>query len=130
VFWPIKAILRWRYDQTFPLMGRAAALYRGTRIVALFDLLFFVALTGFFSYALSDHLEFMNAKNDWILRLIQVLGLIGTIGVFVPVLNAVQAFNGGHRPWTKITDVLVAAACVLSAWYAISAHALTVSLNY
>ncbi|MEI9931289.1 MAG: serine hydrolase domain-containing protein [Rhizomicrobium sp.] len=40
VFWPIKAILRWRYSSPFPLKGRDATLYRLTRVVALIDLVF------------------------------------------------------------------------------------------
>ena len=61
VFWPIKAILRWRYDASFPLSGRAATLYRLTRLAALCDLILFVGVLGFFTYAGNNHLELFSS---------------------------------------------------------------------
>ena len=131
LFWPIKAILRWRYNTRFDLVGRSATLYRATRLVALCDLILFLGFLGFFSYALNNHLEFLSTRYDWLLRIIQLFGVLGTIGAVVAVWNAGMAFADPRRPWwTKFTDVLLAAACVLAAWYAISEHLLTWSLNY
>jgi hypothetical protein len=51
--------------------------------------------------------------------------------VVFPLLNVRQAFGDSGRPWwTRLTDVLVAAACVLSIWYAFSLHFLSLGLNY
>lgn len=132
IFWPVKAILRWRYGTRFPLEGSAAMLYRLTRIVALCDVVLFGGLLGWFGYAADNHLELLNASYDWVLRIVQLIGLAGTIGVIAPVLNAVEAFRGGKgRPWwTKGTDVLVASAAILSVWYVLSQHILTLNLNY
>jgi hypothetical protein len=131
IFWPIKAILRWRYGTRFALEGRAATLYRLTRIVALCDVILFAGVLGYFAYAADNHLELLSNSYDWLLRILQLIGLIGTIGVIAVVLNAGESFRDGSRPWwTKATDVLVAVAAVLSAWYAISQHLLTWRLNY
>ncbi len=131
IFWPIKAILRWRYSEPFKLEGREAMLYRLTRVVAFCDLALFVGVLGYFTVALDNHLELLSGSYDWVIRIIQVVGLAGAIGFFVPVLNAVASFGDSGRPWwTKGTDTLVALACVLSTWYAFSQHLLTWSLNY
>jgi CubicO group peptidase (beta-lactamase class C family) len=131
MFWPIKAVLRWRYGEAFSLAGREAMLYRLTRVVALCDLVLFCGVLEFFDYAESGHLELMTPAYDWVLRIIQIVGLVGTIGVVVPLLNVVAAFGNAARPWwTKGTDVLIALACVLSVWFAFSQHLLTWSLNY
>jgi hypothetical protein len=131
IFWPVKAILRWRYGTSFPLEGNAAFLYRMTRITALCDLVLFVGVLGFFSYALQGHLELITSSYDWILRILQLFGLAGTVGAIAAVMNAVSSLGGNDQPWwTKVTDVLIAVACLLSAWYAISLHLLSLSLNY
>ncbi|HUO91604.1 MAG TPA: serine hydrolase domain-containing protein [Rhizomicrobium sp.] len=131
IFWPIKAILRWRYEASFPLSGRAATLYRLTRLTALCDLVLFGGVLGFFIYAGDNHLEFFSASHDWLLRIFQAFGLLGAIGTIAAVMNVFEAFGGGNRPWwTKITDVLIAIACILSVWYAFSQHLLVWSLNY
>jgi len=131
LFWPIKAILRWRYDARFPLEDTGAMLYRLTRVVAFCDLVLFGGLLGFFTYAGNNHLELFSASYDWVLRILQVFGLVGAIGAIIAVLNAVTAVGDSDRPWwTRATEVLLALACVLIAWYAVSLHLLTWNLNY
>jgi hypothetical protein len=131
IFWPIKAILRWRHGTRFAFEGREAMLYRLTRVVALCDLVLFCGVLGYFTIALNNHLEFLSTSHDWIIRIIQIVGLVGTVGVVAPLLNVGEAFGNAKRPWwTKGTDVLIALACVLSVWYAFSEHLLTWSLNY
>jgi CubicO group peptidase (beta-lactamase class C family) len=131
LFWPLKAILRWRYGAPFGLQGGAATLYRLTRVVALCDLTLFVGVLAWLTIALNNHLELLGANYDWVLRTFQAAGLIGAVGVFAPVLNAFEAFRDTDRVWwTKATDGLLAAACILSVWYAFSEHLLTVGLNF
>lgn len=131
LFWPIKAILRWRYRAPFALKGQAATLYRLARIAALCDVIMYAGGLAFFSYASDNHLELLSTSYDWVLRTLQVFGLIGVIGTIAVVLNARESFRDGSRPWwTKMTDVLVAVAAVLSVWYMFSQHLLTLNLNY
>jgi hypothetical protein len=131
VFWPIKAILRWRYDSPFPLTGRAAMLYRLTRIVCLCNLVLFGGMLGWLTYAGNNHLELLSASHDWVLRTFQGFGVVGTIGVIAPLLNAREAAGDPARPWwTKGTDILIAVACVLSVWYAITQHLFSINLNF
>ncbi len=133
LFWPIKAILRWRYDTSFPLSGRAATLYRLTRLAALCDLVLFIGVLAYFTYAGNGHLELFSTSHDWMLRIFQFFGLLGVIGTIPAVMNAVSAIGGSsdeHPWWTKFTDVLIALACLLATWYAFSAHLLVWSLNF
>jgi hypothetical protein len=133
VFWPVKAILRWRYDTSFPLTGRAATLYRLTRLAALCDLILFIGVLGFLTYAGNNHLELFSSSYDWVLRIFQLFGLLGVIGTIPAVMNAAVSVGGSseeHPWWTKFTDVLIALACLLAAWYAVSEHLLVWSLNF
>jgi CubicO group peptidase (beta-lactamase class C family) len=130
LFWPVKAILRWRYDRSFELSGWPATTYRFTRIVALIDRAFWGGWIGFVAYA-SDHLEYLGPKSDIFLRGFQILGILGTIGVIFPLSELVVALPDRSRPWwTKVTDVLIAVACVATVWYAFTQHLLSVGLNY
>jgi CubicO group peptidase (beta-lactamase class C family) len=133
IFWPVKAILRWRYDTSFPLSGSAATLYRLTRLAALCDLILFIGVLGFFTYAGNNHLELFSSSYDWVLRILQLFGLLGAIGAIAAVMNAVVAIGGSsedHPWWTKFTDVLIALACLLATWFAFTQHLLVWSLNF
>lgn len=130
VFWPIKAVLRWRYDRPFDLAGRAATLYRLTRVVALVDVVF---LCGYFAAMLygAEHLDFFDPSNDWIFLSLQVLGVIGIAGAAVVVYGFLLGLGDGARPWwTKLTDFLLAVASVAMIWFAWTLNLVNFHLNY
>jgi len=129
LFWPIKAILRWRYGSPFPLSGRAAMLYRLSRVVALIDLAFLVGWIAFLTYG-SSNVQAMDAAFDPVLRGLQVLGLIGVAGTVFPVYQAATAWRSPQPWWTKLTDVLLVLACLSLIWFIVSLKLITVGLNY
>jgi CubicO group peptidase (beta-lactamase class C family) len=129
-FWPIKAVLRWRYASPFPYSGRAAMVYRLTRVVALIDLVF---LSGFFAALINgaEHLAFFDPANDWVFLSLEALGIIAILGTVVPLYELKLAFGDGTRPWwTKLTDLLVALAAVATIWFAVTLHLVNFHLNY
>lgn len=130
IFWPVKAILRWRYGSPFELSGSAAMLYRLTRVVVLADLIFLGGWLAFLAYG-TMHLEFLGPKSDIFIRALQAVGVVGVIGAIIPLLQlGTSLADGDRRWWTKVTDVLIAVACVATVWFAFTQHLLTVSLNY
>jgi CubicO group peptidase (beta-lactamase class C family) len=130
VFWPIKAVLRWRYDNPFPLRGRAAAVYRLARVAALIDLVFI----GGFVAALAqggEHLEFFDTPNDWIFLSLEVLGVIAILGTIFPLYELRLALADPMRPWwTKLSDALLALAALAVVWFAFSLNLVNFHLNY
>ena len=130
VFWPVKAVLRWRYDSPFPLEGRAATVYRLTRIVALIDLVFLGGYFGALAYG-SEHLDFFDTSADWLFLALQVLGVIGIVGTLVPLYELRLALADGERPWwTKVTDACIALACLATVWFAFTINLVNFHLNY
>jgi CubicO group peptidase (beta-lactamase class C family) len=130
LFWPIKAILRWRYTNRFPLTGRSAIAYRLTRVVAILDLAFLLGWVEFLQYA-DQHVAAMDARLDWFLRTLQVVGALGALGVVVPFYSAVVTLGDRNLPWwTKATEVFLALACLATVWFALSLKLLSWSLNY
>jgi CubicO group peptidase (beta-lactamase class C family) len=130
LFWPIKAVLRWRYSSPFPYAGRAATMYRLTRVVVLIDLVF---LGGFFAALLygSEHLAFFDTPSDAIFFSLEVLGVIGILGTVIPLYNLNLALFDRKRPWwTKVTDGLIALACLSTVWIAVTLHFVNFHFNY
>ncbi|MEI9992412.1 MAG: serine hydrolase domain-containing protein [Rhizomicrobium sp.] len=130
VFWPVKAVLRWRYDRPLALAGRARLLYRLTRVVALIDLIFLAGFPVAFT-VLSGSLASWPPAIDWLFRGLQVLGVAGVVGTVVPLAEFATAIGDRARPWwTKATDLLIALAALAAVWFAFSQNLLTIGLRY
>jgi CubicO group peptidase (beta-lactamase class C family) len=130
VFWPVKAVLRWRYSSAFPFEGRAATVYRLTRVAALIDLAFIGGFLGALTYG-STHLEFFDTTNDWIFLSLEVLGVIAILGTIFPLYELRLALADPARPWwTKLSDGLIALAALAVVWFAFSLNFVNFHLNY
>jgi len=130
IFWPVIAVVRWRYRTAFPLAGRAALLHRLTRLVCLIDLLFFCSLLALV-VAGTSNLELLSSENDWMFRVIQLIGLVGVIGTLAVLANAAVVLGDRTRSWwAKLVSVVIAAACVAVVWFAFADHLLTLRLAY
>jgi len=130
VFWPVKAVLRWRYKSPFPLKGRAATVYRMTRVAALIDLAFIGGFFGALTYG-GLHLEFFDSPSDWIFLSLEVLGVIAILGTVFPLYELRLALADPARPWwTKLTDALLALAALAVVWFALSLNFVNFHLNY
>ena len=130
LFWPIKAVLNWRYERPFPLDGAAAMLYRGTRIVALIDLVFLGGWLTFLTLA-GENISLLGPSSDPWLHVLQILGFLGIAGAIVPVLDFAAALVDWARPWwTKVTLFLTMLACLATVWFAVSQNLVGWSLNY
>lgn len=130
LFWPIKAVLRWRYGQKLALRGRELVLYRLTRITAL---LYVVALVGWgwFLIAGQLHLAVFDSPSDSLVRILQLLSLAAIIGTIVPVVELLAALRDRQRPWwTKASDGLIVLASFVLAAFLIGYNFITWSLNY
>ena len=130
VFWPVKAVLRWRYDRPLALAHGARLLYRLTRVIALVDLVFLAGFPLAFAM-LSENLAGSPPGIDWIFRGLQVLGVIGVVGTVAPLAELAIALRDPARPWwTKATDLLIAVAALATVWFAFSQNLLTLGLRY
>jgi hypothetical protein len=130
LFWPIKAVLRWRYERPFTLTGSRAMLYRLTRMVALIDVTLF---SGWATFLLAGqaHLNVFDSQNDIFIRLFQALAVLAVVGAIVPALEFFAALRDpGRQWWTKVTDGLVALAALSVVWFVIAYRLITLSLNY
>ena len=130
LFWPIKAVLRWRYQAPFTLEGREAALYRLSRLAALCDVVFIGGFLALFTYG-NEHLEVFSDAWDWAFRVLQAFGILGVVGTVAMVWNFLAGLGNSDRPWwTKLTDLLLALAGIVFVYFVIAEKLITLSLNY
>jgi CubicO group peptidase (beta-lactamase class C family) len=130
LFWPVKAVLRWRYGKPMEAVGRARTLYRLTRVVALADFVFLAGWPLAF-LVLSGRLAQNGPGIDAIWRVLQLFGVVGVLGTVIVALNFAAALRDSARPWwTKATDGLLLVAALATVWFAFSQHLLSVGLNY
>jgi CubicO group peptidase (beta-lactamase class C family) len=130
VFWPVKALLRWRYKRPLGLSGYPRLAYRWARVAALVDIACLAGWGTFLALGSSDLSNF-GTRSDSVLTILQSLTGIGVFLTIAPFWELRVAFADAARPWwTKATDVLLAVACVSFAWFAFSLHILNFSGNY
>jgi len=128
--WPIAAIVRRRYGHKFELTGRAATLYRLTRLTCAIDLICVGCWFAFLTY-IEGSLDAASASTDGMLRGLQLLGVLGVLGAVAAVLNAATVLtDGGRSWWAKVSSVLIAIACLAFAWFQFSLHLLNPVLAY
>ncbi len=124
--WPLAAIIRKRYGHSFELSGRAAMLYRLSRAVCCGYLVF-----GYLWYWLLTRGGHASSGSDWIVRLIQLVGVVCVVGTVAPLMNVGTVFaNPARSWWTKVSSVAIAAACLASIWFALSLRLITLNIAY
>jgi CubicO group peptidase (beta-lactamase class C family) len=130
LLWPTQALVRRRYGQSFALTGRGAWLYRGTRLVALVDLI------GLVLYAIIFSL-FMKAATaaddpmDGLIRVAQIFCALGVLGVIVTAWNLVTVWTRpGRSWWASVSSLLLFLATLDFAWIVFSLQLVAPSLNY
>ncbi|HEY2751197.1 serine hydrolase domain-containing protein [Phenylobacterium sp.] len=124
--WPLSAIIRGRYGHRFELSAGAATLYRLTRAVCCGYLAF-----GYLWYWLLTKGGHASSGSDWIVRLIQLLGVVCLVGTIAPLLNVRTVFADPARSWwAKVSSVAIAAACLAAIWFVASLHLITLNIAY
>ena len=103
IFWPIKAILRWRYGAPFAALGPRSDALSPDALWRFAIWSCSSACSDSSTYAGNNHLELFSTSYDWILRIIQLFGLVGMIGVIVAVMNVAVSF--GNSSATLVDEI-------------------------
>jgi hypothetical protein len=130
LIWPIRAIVRWRYDYSSPVTGRRLWLNRATQATAWILL---IVPAGWMTMIqlLSTDVGNLDGRLDGWMRLLQLLSLVGIAGTLATLWNLYESTRQPRRPVLSIVWlVLVALAAVYLVWLMITLRTLTPSLNY
>lgn len=130
ILWPLSGIFRSHYGRPLELKPQERKARRLARIVCLIDAAFILAWIAFGAFA-DQHLSLLSDSFDPWMRLIQLAGLIGVIGMFPVVYNALRSWGNRERWfWSKIGESAIAVACIGLTLFIFNWHALALSLNY
>ena len=128
--WPLAAWIRRRYGHSFELTGRAAMLYRLTRLVAVIDMASVGLWLWFLTYA-EGSIAGASSASDGLIRGIQVVSLVGCLGSLVALANVGEVWRNGDRGWwAKLSSLAIAIAAVAFVWFQFSLHLITLKLAY
>ena len=129
IFWPFSAWMRRHYDAPMALTGGQKWHRVAIRIVCLLDLIFFAAWASILSIA-GGTLLYSSHIDPW-LRLIQIVGWLGSIGTIFVVYSVVRNW-GAQRQWwlSHIGNIAIVCACLGFSWFLFHWHLLHFSLKY
>jgi len=130
LLWPVAALIRRHYGRPLNLERKDRKLRLLVRIVCVLDLVFVLALGGYFAAGLND-IGLLSPRFHYLIRLIQLVGWLGILGTIIVLYNLVQSWR---RPqewlWSKVGNALVAVACVAFVWFVFTWNMLHWSLRY
>jgi CubicO group peptidase (beta-lactamase class C family) len=127
VLWPLSIFARRHYGDRFALTGRAAMLYRLTRVAAIVDL---VLVCGWMMLLSRGFGSFDTPLDKW-LRLLQVIAVLAILGAGVGLWNLVAVWRDGARSWwAKLSSLLIAASLLAGVYFIFALHLITLSLDY
>jgi hypothetical protein len=129
LLWPVGALIRRHYGDKLDLSSRQRRLRFLVRIVCAIDIAFILAWVILAS-RLDDPGALSEKIDPWI-HLIQIIGVIGCVGGLVAIYNGYRSWSdGGRWVWDKLSNALVALACVGFIWFVLAWDLLNFNLNF
>jgi CubicO group peptidase (beta-lactamase class C family) len=130
LLWPVAWFVRRHYGHRLELTGSERLLRFGVRLVFLLNLLFIVGLGALATYGLS-HLEVFSDRGTIWFHLIQAIGVLGTIGTLLVLINMIQAWlSTRRRIWGKLQATLFLLASIGLLWFSFAGRLLHFTSNY
>lgn len=127
--WPVAAMIRKHYAKPLVLAQNEKRLRTVVHMVCVSIGVYIVGLLVFAS-TLSDF-SMLSDRNDFWLRLLQVVGLIAGLGSLAVIYNCFLCWSNKHRWfWSKIWNTFLPVACVGFFWFIYHWNLLSFHLNY
>lgn len=128
--WPVVAIVRRRYGQTFKLVGEEARAYRLVRIGAAASALSIIAWIGMI-VSMFGNLALLTASLDWLVWVLHILGSAGVFaGLGLAVWNLTVVWKGKRSWFAKLWSLVLVLSTLVLAWVAVAFHLVGLSANY
>jgi hypothetical protein len=130
LLWPVMALVRKHYGKPLTLTPEQKRVRLLVRLACLAPLVFVGGYLLFFTVALKDIGMFSPRGNPWI-RLIQLFGWLGVVGMFVALYSAFRSWKEpGRWVWSRVGETLIALAFVGMVWFTFTWNLLHWSLTY
>lgn len=128
LFWPVAALVRRHYDKPLMLTAGQRRLRLAVRAVCALDLAF-IAGWGSIILGLNDVAALNEQLDPW-MRLLQLVGWLGVVGLVVTLDNLIRAWESPRWWWTRIWDTGIALASIAFVWFLFNWHLLHWRLMY
>jgi CubicO group peptidase (beta-lactamase class C family) len=129
LLWPVAGLVRRRFRQAPPEDGVSRRLRAATRIAALLNLLFLAAF-GIFFYLVFNSRITPDSRLDPVLRVIQLLGVLGIAGAAVVLIACAHSWRRGTNRWSRLKYTALVLACLSLGWFAVHWNLLVWNLDY
>ena len=126
-FWPLSAWIRRHYRHPLALTAQEKRWRIASRIIMLLDLIYIVCWVAL----LAGGEPLFDASLDPKLRLIQLVGWLGTLGTLVILYAVVKTWRSpGEWLISRAGNVLILASALSFSWFLLHWHLLHFSLLY
>ena len=130
ILWPVGWFVRRHYGGTIELTTIEWWLRLVVRLIFAVNVVFLIAMVAFVAYA-ATHIEFLSDRGNAWLRIIQILGVVGSLGVLVMIFNAVHAWiSSRYRIWGKLQATIFAVASLGLLWFLLAGNLLSFTSNF
>ena len=129
LFWPVRAILRWRYGKRFDLEGTRALTHRLVRLGALGTVIQVVGWAVLLVTMMSDLSMMSGAADGWIV-LLQIAAIIPLATLAVTVWNAVVVWTGASSWFAKVWSLVLPLALLVIIWFELVGNLIGFGLSY
>lgn len=130
ISWPIAVWIRKHYHRPLVLTRRQRWAYLAIHIVCLIDIAFFLSWI-FLVHAIENDLQIAGSSLDPVLRLVQVIGWLGSLGTLVVLYSVFQLRATENRWWlARLGYGAVVLACISFSWFLFHWHLLHWSIKF
>ena len=120
LFWPVAALVRRHYAKPLTLSSGQRRLRLAVRVVCALDLAFIVGW-GSIILGLTDVAALNQQLDPW-MRLLQIVGWLGVVGLVATLDNLVRAWETPRWWWTRLWDTGIALASIAFVWFLFNWH--------
>lgn len=129
LFWPVRAIVRWRFKKPFALSGRQALAYRLSNLGALATLLHLGGWLWLVTHVMSDFTR-LDGRMDGMIVLLQFLSVLPVAALLIALWNAFTVWTGASSWFAKLWSVVLVASTLVMIWFLIAAGFFNFGLTY
>lgn len=129
LFWPVRAIVRWRFKKPFALSGRQALAYRLSNLGALATLLHLGGWLLLVTYLMSE-LNRLDGRMDGMIVLMQFLSVLPVAGLLIAFWNAFVVWTGSASWFARLWSLVLVASTLVMIWFLIAAGFFQFGLTY
>jgi CubicO group peptidase (beta-lactamase class C family) len=129
LLWPVGAGIRKHYGRTLELTDSEKRWRLAVRFVCILDLVVLIGWTIFISG--TEEIANLSRSRDWLLVMLQVLGVFSVVGTVIVLLDAFRNFSKSNIwIWSRISAIALAFACVGYVWFIWHWNLINFNLRY